>query len=113
VQTLDTDAGDRVVTVGADGGFLGGAAADLVGHSYRYALKAAAERFGPLVLVSDEVVYPDGAERFLLFDGPDGQTRVHAVTVVEDAGATTHAAVVEEFPDPSTPGQSVTPGTTV
>jgi radical SAM protein with 4Fe4S-binding SPASM domain len=97
VDTLVTDADDRVVDAGRD--FLGTEGAALVGRTYRDALRAPAARFGPLVLVSDEAVFDDGAERFLLYDGPQGPTRVHAVTVTrEGAGATTYAAVVDRFP---------------
>jgi radical SAM protein with 4Fe4S-binding SPASM domain len=100
VHTLVTDAEDRVLAVGDDGGFLGTAAEDLVGHPYRRALEAATATLGPLVLVSDEVLYANGAERLALYDGPQGQTRVQTVTVVADGGggATTLAVIVDEFP---------------
>jgi hypothetical protein len=96
-DVLVTDADDQVRAV--DGpSFLGTRADALVGRSYREALEAAGKRFGPLVLVSDEAVFANGAERFLLYDGPHGQTRVHAITVVEDDLATTYAIEVQEYP---------------
>ena len=96
VDTLVTDRDDHVIETGTS--FLGTPAHELLGRTYRDALKAPVGRFGPLVLVSDEAHFADGAERFLLYDGPSGPTRVHAVTVVDGDRATTFAAVVEEFP---------------
>ena len=109
VHTLVTDAEDRVVAVGGDE-FLGTGSPDLIGRPYRHALEAAAGAFGPLVLVSDEVLYANGAERLALYDGPERQTRVLSVTAVEPAAegagarATTLAVVVDEFPGFTAPG---------
>jgi len=104
VDTLVTDARDQVCEVGATG-FLGTPAEMLVGRPYRAALEAPVEWFGPLVLVSDEVLYANGVERFLLYDGPHGPTRARAVTVVgpdEDGTmrSTTFATFVDTFGAP-------------
>jgi hypothetical protein len=105
VEVLVTDAEDHVVDTEPGATFLGTPVADLVGRTYRDALRAPTARFGPLVLVSDEALHANGAERLLLYDGQAGQVRVHAVTVVERTPtgaverAVTVAAVVDEFPE--------------